>query len=95
MDGFLALQISHALPQQQRPKSVWRPPPLGQYRINFNKASFATKNMSSIRVVIRDNRDLVIASLSQQLPQAYLAVEIEALVVAKALNFALELGIVN
>lgn len=35
------------------------------------------------------------ASLSQQLSQAYLTVEVKALAAARALEFASELGIVN
>lgn len=51
--------------------------------------------MSGIEVVIRDHQSLVMASLSQQLSQAYLTVEVKALAAARALEFASELGIVN
>ena len=51
--------------------------------------------MSGIGVVIRDHQGLVISSLSQQLSQAYLVVEVKALAVARTLESASELGIVN
>ena len=51
--------------------------------------------MSGIGVVIRDHQGLVISSLSQQLSQAYLVVEVKALAAARTLESASELGIVN
>ena len=51
--------------------------------------------MSGIGVVIRDHQGLVISSLSQQLSQAYLVVEVKALAAARTLESAFELGIVN
>ena len=44
-------------------------------------------------MVIRNNQGLVMASLSQQLHQAYRAEKIEALAGARALQFALEVGV--
>ena len=44
-------------------------------------------------MVILNNQGLFIAFLSQQLPQAFQAVEIEALAAARALEFASEIGI--
>ena len=51
--------------------------------------------MSGIGVVIRDHQGLVISSLSQQLSQAYLVVEVKALAATRTLESASELGIVN
>ena len=51
-------------------------------------AIFQEANKSGIGVVIRNSQGLILAPLSQLLPQAYIAVEVEALAVAKALQFA-------
>ena len=50
-------------------------------------------NKSSIGVVIRNNRGLVIASCSQVLHQEFNSNKIEALAIAKAMSFVAELGI--
>ena len=72
--------------------ALWQPPPSTCFKINFNGATFVAKNKSSIGVVIRDSQGMVIAFLSQLIPQEFQAVEIEALVALRALEFALELG---
>ena len=50
---------------------------------------------SEIDMVIWNNQGLVLASLLQQLPQAYCPLEVEALAIAKALQFSSEIGITN
>lgn len=47
----------------------------------------------SIDVIIRNNQGSVIASLSQQLSQAYRAEEIKTLAATRALELGLELGL--
>ena len=43
--------------------------------------------------MIRNNLGLVIASLVQQLPQAYQAVEVEAMAACRAMEFGREIGV--
>ena len=43
--------------------------------------------------MVRDSNGLVIASMAQQLPQAYKAVEIEAMAASRASEFGVEIGI--
>ena len=52
-----------------------------------------TKAITS--VVIRNRQGQVIASLSQKLPQAHQAMEIEALAAARAIELGIELGIIH
>lgn len=59
------------------------------FKINFDGAVFKVANKFGICVVI----SLAITSFFQQLPPAYRVEEIEALVVARALEFAFEIGI--
>ena len=74
-------------------RANWLPPPPNYFKINYDKAVFAKVNKSGIGVVIRDNQGLVIASLVQQISQAYQAVEVEAMAASRALKFGLEFGI--
>lgn len=55
---------------------------------------YMTNLQTGIDAVIQDSHGLVIASMPQQIPQLLTAVEIEAAVAAaRALEFALEVGI--
>ncbi|KAL0011137.1 hypothetical protein SO802_006245 [Lithocarpus litseifolius] len=60
-----------------------------------SSATFENEEKSGISVVIRDSSGQPIATLSQQIPQAYNAVEIEAIAATKALEFAREVRINN
>ena len=62
-------------------------------KIYFDGVVFPSKNHSSIEVDIKDTRGLVIVSYSRKLPYAYSAIEVESLVAAMALSFALDIGI--
>ena len=60
-------------PQHLHPPKThvsWKAPPTDSFKINFDGAIFPRENKFGIRVVIRNSQGLVIASLSQQLPQA-------------------------
>lgn len=72
---------------------TWSPPPLDCFKINYDGTVFIQVNKSSICVIIRNNQELVIAALAQQLSQAYQAMEIEATDVVRALEFGLEVGV--
>ena len=82
----------HAFCPSSGPMLRGTPPP-ACFKINFNRATFAAKNKSGIEVVIRDSQGMVIASLSQLLPQTFQAVEVKALAAVRVLEFASELGI--
>ena len=64
-------------------------------KINFNGALFTEDKKSGIGVVIRNNQGLILASLSQLLPQDYTIAEVEALAAVTALQFARELDILE
>ncbi|KAK7844539.1 hypothetical protein CFP56_010703 [Quercus suber] len=72
---------------------TWHPSPTNIYKINYNGGIFAKENKLGIGVVVRDSNGLVIASMVQQFPQAYKAVEIEAMAASRASEFGLEIGI--
>nr|XP_023880709.1 uncharacterized protein LOC111993087 [Quercus suber] len=74
-------------------RTRWQPPPADLMKINFDGAVFSSVNAAGIGVVIRNNLGQVIASCSQRLSQAYSSNEVEALAAAKAVSFAVEIGI--
>ena len=77
----------------QQHRANWLPSPKNYFKFNYDGVVFAKVNKSDIGVVIRDNQGLVIASLVQQLSQAYRAVEVKAMAASRALKFGLEFGI--
>ena len=88
----LRLNRSSSSPTHQ---TVWTAPALDNYKINYDGALSSANNKSGIGIVVQDCHGEVIASLIQQLDQAYQPVEVEALVVSKAVEFGSELGLHN
>ena len=86
-----ALPPPNAAPQRSTVR--WKRPPSGMFKLNFDGAIFKQENKSGVGVAIRDCNGLVIASLTQLLPQAYEVVEIEAIAACHALKFGLKVGI--
>ena len=63
------------------------------YKINFDGALFTSLDRAGIGFIIRDCNGLVMASLSQPIPLPLTALETETIAAARALGFALELGL--
>ena len=61
-------------------------------KANFDGAIFTKEHRSGIGVVLRDDQDSVLASLSRQVSQAYNPLEIEAMAAVVVLWFASKLG---
>ena len=61
-------------------------------KANFDGAIFTKEHRSGIGVVLRDDQDSVLASLSRQVSQAYNPLEIEATAAVVVLWFASKLG---
>ena len=83
-------------PQRLHPRRIHvsnKAPPMDSYKINFYGAIFPRKNQSGIGGVVHNSEGLVIASLSQQLPQAFQSLEIEAIVTSRALEFGIEVEV--
>nr|POE92716.1 hypothetical protein CFP56_17809 [Quercus suber] len=62
-----------------RPPESWQPPAPQWYKINFDGALFEKEHCARIGVVIRNDKGLVTASLSQQIPLPFTVIEVEAL----------------
>ena len=91
---FKAVQSSTTTMRTTHPmtRSQWLQPAHGVGKINCDEAVFIDEKKSGINVVIRDSHGSVLGSLSEQLPQAYTPLEIEAMAVATTLQFAMDLG---
>ena len=63
--------------------------------INFDGAVFSDVNKSGVGVVARDCNGSVLASMSQQILQAYKLEDIESLAARFSLQFALDIGFTN
>ena len=83
---------SHLHRRTQHVQQRWVPPPTNFVKINFDGAVFSKGKFSGVGAVIRDENGLVLGSCSKHLPQAYSAVEVEALAAATALALAEDLG---
>ena len=66
-------------PLQPRPQVYWIPPPNDTSKINFDEAIFKDANQERIGVIIRDNRGLVIESMSQKFSLPNSVDDIEAM----------------
>ena len=74
---------------------VWNTPAPDSYEINYDGALSSAENKSGIGIMARDSHREVIASLIQQLDQAYQPVKVEALAAIKAVELGSELGLHN
>ncbi|XP_075675266.1 uncharacterized protein LOC142644567 [Castanea sativa] len=94
LDEFIATQPAANLPQRS-PRVSWQLPPCDLYKINFDSATFEHVGKSGIGVIIQDSSGVAIASLSQLVPRAYQATDMEAIAATRALEFAREIGITD
>ena len=79
--------------QAQRLRQSGQHPAPDSYKINYDGALSNANNKSGIGVVLQDCHGEVIASLVQQLDQAYQPVEVEAMATCRAVEFGSELGL--
>ena len=69
----------------------WQPPQSEVCKVNYDGAVFSESNKLGLGVTIRNNNGQVIASLSQQLNQAYKPIEVEVMAAIRGLEFAAKL----
>nr|POF24248.1 hypothetical protein CFP56_12661 [Quercus suber] len=89
---FKALKIAQ-FPSRLVRRAQWKPPDKETFKINFDGAIFAADKSSSLGVIIRDSKGLVMASMAARISQQLQPVEIKALAANIALVFARELDI--
>ena len=84
---------THLHRQNHCTQQHWVSPPANLVKINFDGAVFSKDNFSGVGAVIRDENGLVLGLCTKHLPQAYSAVEVEALAATTALALAKDLGV--
>ena len=80
-------------PIRPQPKPKWTALPLNKYKINYDGAISNADNKIRIGVVVRNCNGEVMASLIQQLEQAFQPMEVEAIVACKVVEFGSEIGV--
>lgn len=83
-DHIICFQVVPSHPRYVK----WIAPVEGHFKINFDGVTFKVSNMTSIKVVIHNHEDLVIATLNQKIPLPHYVDVVEALV-AKSCHFVL------
>jgi hypothetical protein len=73
--------------------SRWHPPDARNFKLNLAYCLDSGKTKVGVGVLIRDQMGLVAAAMTQQMPSCDDKVQIHALVVIKALQFAYEVGL--
>ena len=83
--------LSH--PPQPYDPNLWRPPPLGWYKVNVDGAVFKELGHYGIGVVVQNDKGQIMGALSKLLPNPLDALETEAKVGEIGTTFAWELGL--
>ena len=71
----------------------WKPPDHGLVKINCDDARFEKESRARIGVVICNSEGMVLGLLSKKLSQAFTPLQIEAMAVETALQFAADLRV--
>ena len=81
------------IPTRPQPKPKWSVPPSNKYKINYDGAISEVDNISGIGVIVRNCNSEVIASLVQQVEQAFQPLQVEAIAACRAVEFGSEIGV--
>lgn len=73
----------------------WSPPKDQIFKANFDAAVSKSCNLASIGVIIRDWRGVAIGALTMSVPLSQSVVELEALACRRAVQFAMEIGLIE
>nr|POE67813.1 putative ribonuclease h protein [Quercus suber] len=71
--------------------SKWSPPPVGWVKINFDGATFGSKNLAGLGGVIRNDKGLILAAFTHTIPLPTSVEMVEVLAARSALSLAKEL----
>ena len=75
-----------------RPSSIWLPPPLGYYKVNYVGAVFFETMEAGLGIIIRDDRGLPMVSFTQKVPFPGSSGAVEAMALRRAILLALKIG---
>ena len=77
-EKWLEIFLAEAPTLPQGP-TTWSPPGENNYKINFDGVTFAETSTAGMGIIIRNNKGLPMASLSQKIPLPNTVIEVEIL----------------
>ena len=92
LQEFQQLRPIHAVIPRTARAVKWRPPSAPCVKANFDSAIFSQDGLAGTDVIIQNEQELVMATLSQQIPSPASVEMVEVLAARQALVFAKELG---
>ena len=72
---------------------IWKPPPWSRHKVNFNGAGSMEDDSAGVGVVIRDEKDFMVAAMAEKIPLPYLVTAVEVLAAIKALRLDGDIGL--
>ena len=73
--------------------SLWRPPDVGIYKLNIGICTSSSSRQVGVGILIRDAQGLVVAAMQQQGVRCDDKLQLQALVVLTAVQFAFDVGL--
>ena len=95
VDNLQEFQCASSLPLCASPSvspAKWSPPPSGWLKVNFDGATFPSKNLAGLGAIIRNNNGLVMAAFSQPIPLPTSVETVEVLAESSAVCLARDLN---
>ena len=96
VDNLLEFQRASALPLRPSPSispAKWSSPPSGWLKVNFDGATFPSKNLAGLGAIICNDKGLVMAAFSQPIPLSTSVETVEVLAARSAVCLARDLNL--
>ena len=96
VDNLQEFQRASSLPIRPSPSvsfANWSPPPSGSLKVNFDGATFHSKNLAGLGAIIRNDKGLVMAAFSQPIPLPTSVETVEVLAARSAVCLARDLNL--
>ena len=96
VDNLQEFHRASSLPLRPPPSispATWSPPPSGWLKVNFDGATFPSKNLASLGAIIRNDNGLVMAPFSQPIPLPTSVETVEVLAARSAVCLARDLNL--
>ena len=92
---YLNAQALPAISTPTQPRIQWKPSSSSIYKVNYDAALFPEQQRTGVGVIIRDGQGLPIAALCKRFLSLHSVDDAEARALHEALQFAVEIGIVD
>ena len=95
VDNLQEFQRASSFPLRASPSvspAKWSPPPSGWLKVNFDGATFPSKNLAGLGAIIRNDNGLIMAAFSQPIPLPTSVETVEVLAARSAMCLARDLN---